>query len=193
MTIPDPIHIVVRLAEIFDKLNIEYMVGGSLASSIYGIPRSSLDVDLIAAVDAGRIDPLTQLLKPEFYIDPEAMHEAIRLKTFFNVIHLQTMFKADIFIHKATAFAREQMTRRCRELLLPEKEVFICSPEDLILEKIRWFRLGGEVSDRQWQDVLGVIKVQGSRLDLNYLKSWAEKLDLSNLVLKVLDESGIKN
>lgn len=193
MTVPDPIQIVVCLTEIFDKLNIEYMVGGSLASSIYGIPRSSLDVDLVAAIDAGQIDPLTQLLKPDFYVDPEAMREAIKLKTSFNVIHLQTMFKADIFIHKATTFAQEQMARRCRELLLPEKEVFIYSPEDLILEKLKWFRLGGEVSDRQWQDVLGVMKVQGKLLDLNYLKSWAEKLDLSDLMLKALEESGLKN
>jgi hypothetical protein len=184
----DPLVVVAALAKVFDELGIRYLVGGSLASSVYGIPRATQDVDLVADITAAAIPELCAKLGGSFYIDADMIREAITRRASFNVIHLATMFKADVFIMKGDSWSREEMDRARVQQLgesgsdLPA--IRFASPEDTLLHKLIWFKLGNEVSDRQWSDILGVLKVQGSSLDDAYLDRWADWLDIEKLLAR---------
>jgi hypothetical protein len=173
----EPILVVAQVAQAFDALGVSYVVGGSLASSVYGIPRATQDVDLVA----------DQLLSTDFYIDADMIREAIGRRASFNVIHLATMFKADVFVLKRDAWSREEMSRAREERLEgPQGPVTIrfASPEDTLLHKLVWYKLGNEISARQWSDILGILKVQGALLDGSYLDRWAPLLDVASLLAR---------
>lgn len=190
MKFPGPLEIVEKVTSILDSLNIPYFISGSLASSLQGIPRATQDIDFIVYINNTTIPKLIDAFKEEFYIDENMVREAIEHKSSFNMIHLQTIYKVDIFVPDNKDF-QEEMSRRVH-YFIPDKinkEIFIASAEDIIIQKLRWFRLGGEVSEKQWNDVLGVVRVQFDKLDLNYLKTQSEKYDLTILLEKVLDDS----
>jgi hypothetical protein len=181
----EPLLVVARLARAFDDLAIRYLVGGSLASSIYGVPRATQDVDLVAEMAPDHAEGLAAALAGEFYVDAGMIRDAIRRRASFNVVHLATMFKADVFVGRDDAWSREEMARaRAEELETPEGRAAIrfASPEDTLLHKLVWYRRGGEVSDRQWGDIAGVIRVQAGALDADYLRHWAGFLDVSDLL-----------
>ncbi|MEO5727971.1 MAG: hypothetical protein ABI134_26295 [Byssovorax sp.] len=181
----EPLVVVAKLARVFDDLQIRYLVGGSVASSLYGIPRATQDVDLVADIKRPHVQPITSALTGEFYVDADMIHEAIQARSSFNVIHLATMFKADIFILKEDSWSREEMTRaRAEAFDVPEGKVAVrfASPEDTLLHKLVWYKLGNQISDRQWGDILGVLKVQGDLLDREYLDRWAPVLDVADLL-----------
>ena len=181
----EPILVVARVAQAFDALGVSYVVGGSLASSVYGIPRATQDVDLVADLREPDAERLVQMLSTDFYIDADMIRDAIRRRASFNVIHLATMFKADVFVLKRDAWSREEMSRAREERLEgPQGPVIIrfASPEDTLLHKLVWYKLGNEISDRQWSDILGILKVQGSLLDGTYLDRWAPLLDVASLL-----------
>ena len=183
----EPILVVAQIVNAFDTLGVEYVVGGSLASSVYGIPRASQDVDLVAKMNAAHAEPLARLLRSDFYVDVDMILDAVRRRASFNVIHLATMFKADVFVMKGDSWSREEMQRaRAEELTGPQGPLTIrfASPEDTLLHKLVWYRLGNEISDRQWGDILGVFKVQGSLLDDEYLDRWAAALDVADLLAR---------
>ncbi len=168
----EPVLVVAKLARVFDALGIRYVVGGSLASSIYGIPRATQDVDLVADIRLSHVDAITSTLAGEFYVDADMIRDAIKRRASFNVIHLATMFKADVFIFQGDSWSREEMARaRTEQLDLAEGKAIIrfASPEDTLLHKMIWYKLGNQISDRQWSDILGVFKVQGEALDQEYL------------------------
>ena len=180
----EPILVIARLVQAFDTLGVEYVVGGSLASSVYGVPRATQDVDLVADLKAANAENLERLLSGDFYVDADMIRDAIARRASFNVIHLATMFKADVFIMKPDAWSREEMSRaRQEDLDGPDGAVAIrfASPEDTLLHKLVWYRLGNETSDRQWSDILGVLKIQGDRLDTEYLERWAPQLGVADL------------
>lgn len=181
----EPVLVVVKVVRAFDELGIEYVVGGSLASSVYGVPRATQDVDLVADLTITHADRLEELLGREFYVDADMIRDAVRRRGSFNVIHLATMFKADVFLMRRDDWSREEMKRaRLEELDGPDGAVTIrfASPEDTLLHKLVWYRLGDEVSDRQWSDILGVLKIQGEDLDGGYLDKWASQLDVADLL-----------
>lgn len=183
----EPILVVAQIVNAFDTLGVEYVVGGSLASSVYGIPRATQDVDLVAKMNAAHAEPLARLLRSDFYVDVDMILDAVRRRASFNVIHLATMFKADVFVMKGDPWSREEMQRaRAEELTGPQGPLTIrfASPEDTLLHKLVWYRLGNEISDRQWGDILGVFKVQGSLLDDEYLDRWAAALDVADLLAR---------
>lgn len=189
--LPAPILVVAKLARVFDDLGIRYVVGGSVASSIYGIPRATQDVDLVADIRLANVDALTSALAGEFYIDADMIRDAIKRRASFNVVHLATMFKADLFILQGDAWSREEMTRaRTEQFDVPEGKVTVhfASPEDTVLHKLVWYKLGNQLSDRQWGDILGVLKVQGEALDHEYLDRWAPLLDVLDLLLRARTE-----
>lgn len=166
-----------------DALELDYLIGGSLASSLHGIPRSTQDADVVVDLPPSRVPELVAALAGSFYVDEEMARDAVARASSFNVIHLQTMFKVDLFVLGSDLMSRTELARRQRYHVGESlTEVFVASAEDTILQKLIWYRRGNEVSDRQWQDVVDVLRVQGERLDRGYLDRWAGELDLRTLL-----------
>jgi len=174
---------------VFEALGIEYQVGGSLASSVHGVPRSSLDIDVLTALPAEKVSALVERIQDTYYVSKTRAVSAVERESSFNVIHLQMMFKVDIFIVRSQKFRRSSLRRRKRELLGLGKEqaFFLTSAEDIVLHKLD--RSGGGVSNQQWQDVVGVLRVQDDELDFGYLRQWASELEVSDLLEAALSEA----
>lgn len=191
MKSPDIFQVTLKVLEVFEKLKIPYYIGGSLASSAFGVPRATLDVDLVADIRPEDATVISQLLDDEFFIDVDMILKAIQDRSSFNIIHLETMFKIDIFILKERAFDQMAFSRRVQKSLSEEssRKFIFATPEDIILNKLEWYQAGGNVSDRQWNDIIGVLKVQGRQLDFAYLRRWANKLGISSLLKRAIDEA----
>ncbi|MSU35603.1 MAG: hypothetical protein EXS36_10915 [Pedosphaera sp.] len=181
------------MATVFDVGGIRYFLGGSVASALYGEARSTRDIDFVAAMLPTHVDPFLAALGFEFYADSQAIAAAVADRRSFNVIHLDTVVKVDIFVFKADAFGRSQFSRRTsKQLSLGDPTlIHVASPEDTILAKLQWYQNSGGVSDRQWNDVLGVLKVQGTALDRAYLGEWARELGLTDLLHRAIDDAGL--
>jgi hypothetical protein len=177
----------------FGSLGVPYQIGGSLASSAWGLPRSTQDADLIADLQPGHVASFVAQLQDQYYIDDLMIHNAIRRHSSFNLLHLDTMLKVDVFIHKPSAFEEAAFWRARPEWLddPPTEQVLFTSPEDIILHKLVWYKMGGKVSERQWLDVLGVLKVQGTSLDTEYMREWARHLDVDDLLIQAHNEAGL--
>jgi hypothetical protein len=186
--------VMIKVIEALEDLDSAYLIGGSYASSAHGIARATMDIDILAAIPAEQATAFAEKLGPEFYADEQAIRNAIMAKHSFNVIHIETMFKVDVFVSKRDSFDKEQLERR--ELYVavrnPDRSVYVASPEDTILSKLRWYRQTDETSDRQWNDVLGVMSVQAETLDLAYLKRWADELSVSDLLERALAQSQVE-
>jgi len=193
MKLPDIIEVTVKVVKVFEKLGIAYHIGGSLASSAFGVARSTLDVDIVADIKPEQASAVSENLREEFYVDSEMILNAIQKQSCFNLIHLETLFKVDIFPLKNHPFDQQAFSRRLQKPISEDAsgQLFFATPEDIILHKLTWYKAGEEVSDRQWNDVLGVLKVQGNQLDMNYLNQWAKELSVSELLEKAIDEAGI--
>jgi hypothetical protein len=187
----EKIDVVLRVIAVFDELEIPYLIGGSFASSLYGIVRTTNDADIVAALKTEHVAPVFRALESEFYVDLLAIERAIKTGRSFNVIHSGTQFKVDVFTPGLTGFAIQQLERR-QERPFGEgsrHKAYFASPEDTVLAKLEWYRRGNEVSDQQWRDVLTVIKVQRGRLDLDYMRRWAEELKVADLLEEALAET----
>ena len=181
------------IIEALEQLGVPYHIGGSVASSIYGILRATIDVDLVADLRLEQVRPLVKQLEAAYYIDEDMIRDAIRRRSSFNVIHLDTMLKVDVYILKSRPFDQEELRRVQQEVLVEGTRPFsVASPEGTILNKLEWYRMGGEVSDRQWNDILGVLKVQGTNLDMAYLQRWAVSLNVTDLLERALVDAGLK-
>lgn len=177
---------------ILDDLGIPYYIGGSVASSTFGLPRSTMDIDIVADIKKSQVKDLVVTLQNEYYIDGDVIIKAIERKSSFNLIHFETMMKIDVFILKNRSFDKEAFRRKKMDVLGGEQEgaaFYFSSPEDIIISKLEWFKMGGEVSERQWKDIIGVLRVQGESLDYNYLKRWAEELSAASLLDRALEET----
>ncbi len=178
----------------FEELGVLYYVGGSVASSAYGIARATLDVDLVSNLQSHQVNLLVEKLKPAYFIDNEMILDAIKTRSSFNIIHLDSMMKIDVFILIDKPYPQKAFERKRIDTLDDEAgsiKIYLCSPEDIILNKLEWYKAGNQVSERQWLDVLGVIKVQGDSLELEYIKRWAEELDIIDLLEKALSEGSV--
>lgn len=180
-----------RLIRVLDALGIAYALGGSLASSIYGMRRFTQDADITVKPFLPVADKFFDMVKDEFYISEEAIQEALRSHGSFNLIHFETSFKIDLFVQGPSEFEQQLLIRRRRVKLTDSasREVCVVSPEDIVLLKLRWFRDTGGTSERQWGDVMGVLGVQGDALDYEYLTDWARKLGLDELLDRATAEA----
>jgi hypothetical protein len=174
---------------------VQYYIGGSVASMAHGEYRQTADADIVADLKLEHVQRLTQLLSTGFYADDEMMRDAITHRTSFNVLHLTAFFKVDFFPLRGRPYDLEAMARRQRETIEvePPLDAYISSPEDILLAKLEWFRAGGEASDRQWRDVLGIIKLQLFDLDFAYLQHWSQELNIADLLEKAFEDAGINH
>lgn len=187
----EPVEVTLKVTDVFEKLNIPYLIGGSLASALYGMIRTTQDSDIVAEMRLEHLQPFVSALQDEFYMDDEMITKSILSNTSFNIIHRESMFKVDVFIPRPRPFLQSQLVRAQRQIFLFESEVSakFCSPEDIVLVKLEWYRMGGEASERQWRDVLGVLKTRAGELDLNYLQQWADELKIDDLFERAMRES----
>jgi hypothetical protein len=190
---PNQVEVLLHVAGVLDGMQIPYFVVGSMASSLQGFSRATADVDIVADLRPEHVTPLFDALKDEYYVDDQAMRRAISLRRMFNLIHFDTAIKVDIYVPKDDEFSRQQFKRARLETLLPGEagRAYVSAPEDTILAKLQWHRRGGGVSERQLTDVLGVLKVQRERLDLEYLREWAERLGVLDLLEGLLTKAGL--
>jgi hypothetical protein len=186
----DKSDVVMQVVNVLDSLGIFYLIGGSFASSLYGLMRTTNDADLVAVIKPEQVRPLFKALESDFYVDERSMKRAVETGRHFNVIHSETQFKVDVFTPSAEGFLRSQLDRREQHQFGDsQRKAYFASPEDTVLAKLDWYRRGNEVSDRQWRDITEVLKVQRGRLDVDYLRHWARQLDVSDLLEEALEEA----
>jgi hypothetical protein len=186
----EPVEVTLQVTDVFEKLGVPYLIAGSLASTLYGMVRTTQDSDIVAEMRLEHLEPFVSALQEEFYVDEEMIAESIQHNSSFNIIHRETLFKVDVFIPQPRPFLQSQLARAQKQTFNFENEVSakFASPEDTILSKLEWYRMGGEVSDRQWRDILGILKTRAGELDLEYLRKWAGELRVSDLLERVLKD-----
>ena len=173
--------VILEVAAAFDKVGVPYAVGGSVASSLFGIPRFTQDADFTAEPFPGLESQFAACFEPDYYLSVPSMVQANRARSTFNIIHIPSGFKVDVFVRKDRPFEKSAMARR-QSLALAERPIVLVTPEDIVLFKLEWYRLGEESSDRQWSDIRGVLQVRAGQLDEAYLDRWADELGVRDLL-----------
>jgi len=175
-----------RLIEKLESAGIPYMISGSLGSSLHGEPRATNDIDLIIAPTSNQMDTFIKSLNDEYYVSPESVLYALKNHSMFNIIDYKTGWKADLIIRKNRPFSVEEFKRRRKGFVIGI-EVWVISPEDAILSKLEWAKIGQ--SETQFRDALGVVIIQWQNIDKNYLQKWAKELHIEEILEKLLKEA----
>ena len=191
MSPPDLLVALAPVLQALAHLGVRHFVGGSIASSAHGVARASVDADVVAELQLAHVEPLVAALGADFYMPEERIHDAVARKASFNVIHLGTMVKVDVFVSRDRPFDRRAFERSGPASTVDGVTLPVSSAEDIVLAKLEWYRRGGEVSERQWGDVLGVIQAMADRLDRGYLSQGAVELGVGDLLERALDEAGL--
>ena len=172
------------LAQFLAEFGLDCVVGGSVASSFYGPPRFTNDADISVPAFRGREEALVARLQADYYISLIAVRQANETHSSFNVLRNASGFKIDVFIQSDEPFERSAMSRK---RVIPSDEagettIYIHSPEDVLLQKLRWYDLGNRISDRQWNDIVGLLRTQMPELDHAYLSHWSAELKVADLL-----------
>ena len=188
-----PLEVLLEVVGILDREGIPYMVGGSFASSIHGMPRMTQDADLVVDLSSGQLASFVTTVESDYYVDREAAFEALANRSSFNIIHLDSMFKVDLFVLPMRSFDRDSFSRR-RFVILGDEgtaRVAICAPEEMVITKLEWYESGNRVSDRQYRDVLGMIMVQtrAGQFDRAHAEQLARELGLMELLAQALEDA----
>jgi hypothetical protein len=188
--LPASLAVVLEVIDILENLEIRYHLGGSFASAIHGVPRQTMDADMVVDLDAARVPSLVAGLKSNFYVDPEVAADAVSRRGSFNVIHLGSGFKVDFFVKGNSEFDELELERSelYQIVVDPPRLAYVKTAEDTVLRKLQWYVEGGGVSDRQWRDVLGVLLTGGDDLDRGYLQLWADRLGLGEVLNRASSE-----
>jgi hypothetical protein len=186
----DIVDIALKVTEALERCGIGYFLGGSLASSFQGEPRATNDVDLVVDLQEGQVEALAAALGADFDIDDVALRRAAAERSSWNVIYLPSATKIDLFILRSSSFDRSEFARRQRVEVRAGKALFVKSPEDTVLRKLLWYREGGEVSDRQWRDVVQVLRQSRALIDRRYLDEWGVELGVGDLLVRASAEAG---
>jgi len=186
--LPDPVAVAVIVGSKLDELGVPYVVGGSFASSLHGEPRSTNDVDVVADLDQATVLLFVKSLGEAFYVDAPAATEAVRAGGSFNVVHIESAVKVDFFVAGTDPLDRERLRRRLAVSAADNQAtLYVDTAEDVVLRKLEWYRRGGETSERQWRDVVAVLRVQ-RQMDNEYLRRWADRLGIADLLVRALSE-----
>lgn len=185
----EPLQVTLRVVRVLEALAVDYLVGGSLASSLHGVPRATQDVDIVAALRLRHVDEFVSELGPLFYVDADMVREAIRSLASFNIIDMATMMKVDIFVAGRDELQKAEMARRERYSFDAQTTLWLASAEDIVLQKLDWYEKGNRISERQWNDALGVLKVRGSSMDFSYMRKWAGELGIEELLTRLLSDA----
>lgn len=182
-----------RVGQAFDACDIEYLVGGSVASSLHGHQRSTQDIDIVANLPPSKVDTFTAALGADFDVDVLALKEAMQVKRSWNIFFAPTMLRIDIFHVGPTEYDVESLLRRVKHEVVEGRSIYISSAEDTVLRKLMWFKAGGEENSQQWRDVVDVLRVQGTHLSAIYLDRWASKLGIGSLLQRARDAADFKS
>lgn len=188
----DYLPVLKHTVQTLDRLGIAYAVGGSIASTLHGIGRTTRDADILVEPFANRLaEFIAAFPAPAYYLSEDAVRAALKEPACFNILHLATGYKIDIFVRSESEFESMALSRRAAYPMpdSPAESLMLSTPEDIVLFKLRWYRLGGEVSERQWTDILGVLGVQGERFDNDYVNEWSAKIGVGDLWMKVRQEA----
>jgi len=191
VTAPDLLAAVGPVLDLLQEIGVRHYVGGSIASSAHGVARASIDADVVAELRPEHADRLCLALAADYYVPEARVRDGIARKASFNVIHLETMLKVDVFVSRGRPFDRRAMDRARPSFpeTAGERALPLASAEDTVLSKLEWFRRGGEVSERQWTDVVGVLRAGGESLDRAYLEDGARELGVSDQLVRALAEA----
>jgi hypothetical protein len=178
---------------VLDRLGIVYALGGSWASSHYGESRYTRDADIAVEPFGGKEEALAQAFGPDYYSNVDMIRDAVQHQGTFNLINTSAGFKVDFFVCKDRPFEQSLMSRRVQQSLPgpAAQPIFLVSPEDIILLKLEWYRLGGEASETQWFDLLGVMRTQAGQLDEAYLDRWADALGIADLLSRLRADAAV--
>lgn len=193
MSAQDPYEIALLVARRLEALGVPYVIVGSIASTIHGEPRGTLDVDVAILLQPGRASELGAAFERDFFVDRKGLGEALRTGGPATMIHREQHVKVDLDPRPDSGIHAEER-RRAHRVRLGEgadSEVSVQSPEDTVLQKLVWYRKGGEVSDRQWRDVQGVLKARHRALELGYLRTWGAELGVADLLERAFREAGL--
>jgi hypothetical protein len=181
----DPIDVATDTGARLDALGVEWVVGGSIASSVHGEPRSTQDVDMVVALRDRHVTPFAKTMGRDYYVDADAMRLAVVSGAWFNAVHFASAIKVDFFVAGDDPFEAERLRNRQR-IDMPNGILYVDTAEHTLLRKLEWYRRGGEVSERQWRDVQAIARIQSDSLDREHLRLWAGRLGVMDLLERVM-------
>jgi len=183
--VENAIDIALKVAVALTSVGAEYFVGGSLASSLQGEPRATNDIDFVISMPAGRVNALRDALGGEFEVDTDMLRDAVLHARSANAFYLPVVTKIDFFGRGYEPFDESEFSRRSSTVVdSAGQSLFVKSAEDTVLRKLLWFREGGSVSEKQWRDIVGVLRISQKAIDSAYLDSWAIRLNLTELLAR---------
>jgi hypothetical protein len=183
-SVPDPLAVALQFAGILERLGVRYVTAGSLASSLHGEPRSTNDIDFVADLRPRDLAPLVRELGQDWAWSEDVARVAIDSGRSFNAVHIASAVKVDVFIVGTNAFDTHRVATglRMRVDEASGGEAVVDTAEHSVVRKLEWFRRGGETSDRQWRDVVGILRTQGARVNDVELDRWAHELGVADLL-----------
>jgi hypothetical protein len=175
-----------KLVDLLEAARISYMLTGSVGSSFHGQPRATKDVDIIVAATKAQLERFLQSLGEGYYVSLNAAKDAFDRKSSFNVIDVESSWKADLIVCRERPFSKAEFRRR-QNVNLMGTSLWVVSPEDVILSKLEWAR--NSLYEQQFRDALGVAIAQYDRLDKEYMRKWAKELHVESTVEQLLKEA----
>lgn len=177
----DELEVLKIVAKRLESADIRYMITGSIAANFYTTPRMTRDIDIVIEAEENDADTLFSLFSKDFYIDKDAVRNAIHDKRMFNIIHNEGVIKIDFIIRKDSEYRKTEFKRQ-RTIIFEELRIHITSPEDLILSKLFWAK--ESLSEMQISDVKNMMKTVQD-LDLDYIQNWVKVLELEEIYKKL--------
>jgi hypothetical protein len=172
--------------DVLERLNIPYMIGGSVAAMAYGKARLTLDMDVVVDINEIQAKQFAQSFGQEYYVNLDSILEAVRNRSHFNIIQSEKGLKVDFYLRGEDAFSQEQFSRRHPEAFDDEKQAIFATPEDVILKKLEWFKMGE--SQKHIDDIKEMIKISKDKLDLSYINKWAFNIGVHDIWQKLKND-----